>query len=82
MAEGEDVYGMGSSGGLGSIVDEVSDLALDYPDLARGIEATLRTLVICRYTASPSMQQSIHANPASRMSELSAYECMHAYECI
>jgi hypothetical protein len=34
-----------------SIVNEVSDLSLDYPDLSRGIEATLRTLVICSFRA-------------------------------
>ena len=35
-------------GDVGNLVDEVSDLSLDYPDLSKGIEATLRTLVICR----------------------------------
>jgi len=34
---------------VSELVTEVSGLSLDYPEMCRGIEATLRTLVICRF---------------------------------
>jgi len=64
------------------LVEQVSGLSLDYPELVSGMESTLRTLVICSFRAPRTRimyQLLLRFNPTASLLRMKSFIARHDY---
>eukprot|EP00617_Octactis_speculum_P020116 CAMPEP_0185769624 /NCGR_PEP_ID=MMETSP1174-20130828/55055_1 /TAXON_ID=35687 /ORGANISM="Dictyocha speculum, Strain CCMP1381" /LENGTH=465 /DNA_ID=CAMNT_0028454763 /DNA_START=6 /DNA_END=1400 /DNA_ORIENTATION=+ len=64
------------------LMDEVSSMSLDYPELIQGMEATLRTLIIISFRAPRTrlmFQLLLRINPSASLLRMKSFLARHDY---
>lgn len=77
-----DLADLDGLGEVAALVQEVSETSLDYPELCQGIEATLRTMVLCSFRAPRTriMFQLLNRfNPTASLLRMKSFVARHDY---